>query len=331
MAQEKTCLRFIFQNHDVGTDHTESVVSSLKDCQVIFLEAVSLHQTSEERQATEGYYNFALTTPNDTKKLETWQSYVAQLKNSGHPIDRLIGSLAGTNIHLYFVDADPTCDFFPLFEQANTLHKQIVYALKLGQIDQARSFHHQLVNIRAELQFKRENLVRSQIEGILISLPVGSITQAAIIQGTIHQPTSTLFNTERFEVESLVFDPDLPPEAVLWLKKRQGLDIPELEYQKALLSCYLLPLAYDDESVMSGANPSINQYLARLVDQLTPEQLHSTYVGFEIIYNQKLIRLCKNSRPGSADRATFGPFVYNQAALETLHTLERNHPLQIQL
>ena len=53
MAREKTCLRFIFQNHDIGTDHTESVVSSLKNYQVVFLEAVSLHQTTEERQATE--------------------------------------------------------------------------------------------------------------------------------------------------------------------------------------------------------------------------------------------------------------------------------------
>lgn len=323
MARERIRLKFIFQNHDRNSCQTEAVATALRDCQIIFLEAVSLCQTIPERQALECKYNFALSQPDRPETLEDWRRYIAQLKNSDHPIDRLIGSLVGTNIHLYLVDSDPTCVFFPFFEQADTCHINLISALKLGQLEEARRLHHQLVDLRGELHRKREELVKSQIETILAAMPERSIDQAAVIQGSIHQPTTALFHPDQFEVDTLVINPDLSPEAKLWLKKRQGLEIPELDYQKALLSCYLLPLIYNDESVIRGANPTVNRYLAQLVDYLTIEQIKSIFTGFEITYKQKLVQLSKNRRPNPVDRTTFGPFAFALAATETLRTLER--------
>lgn len=326
MTREKIRLKFIFQNHDCGSPQTETVATALRDCQIIFLEAVSLYQTALERQDLENKYNFALAKPDRSEKLEDWRTYTTQLTNSVHPIDRLIGSLAGTNIRLYLVDSDSTCDFFPLFGMADTCHTNLVSALKFGQLEEARGIHHQLVSLRGELHRKREELVKSQIETILAATPEKSIDQAAIVQGSIHQPTAALFYPGQFEVDTLVINPNLSPEAKLWLKKRQGLEIPELDYQKALISCYLLPLTYDDESVIRGANPTINHYLARLVDNLTIEQIKSIFAGFEISYKQKLAQLSKNRRPNSNDRITFGPFAFALAATETFKILERLLP-----
>lgn len=284
---EKITLKFLFQNHEANTVYPKQVATTLRDCQVIFLEAVSLGQTNEERQAVEDGLNFVLTAPSDPEQTTSWQNHIERLQGSDHPINRLVVSLAGSNLRLFLVDADPSCDFFPLFETTDQLHQNLLSSLKSGQLDDALRLHRLIVAARAELHQKRENLVKSQVETILADFD-DTIKRVAILQGSIHQPIAALFSADQFNINSFFFGPEMSPEANLWLKKRQGVEISDFEYQKSFLSCYLLPFAYDDESARSGANPTINGYLASLIEQLTSEQCRAALDRFGLLFRQKL-------------------------------------------
>lgn len=303
LGRVKPHLRFIFLTHDRFPDDPTDLLQALSDRDLIFLEAVSIKATTS-RSKIEETFNLVLSPP---EKLDQNQKHhreiiLEKFRQENGLLAQLAVHLAGSGKQIVLVDIDPSHDCHPLIGQSERLRQSIVASLMLGKIDTAHQYHQIYVSTKAKLHAQRESVVHQQIEDYLKSAS-GAEIKAAVIQGLIHTPTVSLFDHDRYQIESLILNQSSSLEYQLWLSKRLGQEITEIDYQRSLLGEVLL-----DSPV-----------LAR---RLSPEQVQGALRQFEIIYKQKLARLSNRRRLTEEEKETYGLYAFNQTIIGLLSTIK---------
>lgn len=308
----KPHLKFIFCPHDERPELPDFLINEIGDRPYIFLEAVSFNQTANERTALEATFNLCLTSPDQLSpdQAQTRLGYLSRLSESKVFSHQLIYRLAGSDKKIFLIDADPGCEFFPLFEQVNYLRSQIFNYLHHNRFDLAGLAHQEYVDQLASLHFQREQLVHHQIKYGLVNLQANDINpRIAVIQGTVHSPTASLFTNDFVETESLIYPAPLPLEPSLWLKKRLYEPITDLDYLRALIIDFL----FEDEQIPASIHIGLANYT---FDQYTA-LLHE----FDLAYHQHLNRITNRRRLTEEAKEPYLPIVYHFAVHSLLNSL----------
>jgi|CXWL01.1.fsa_nt_gi hypothetical protein len=230
--------------------------------------------------------------------------------------------LAGSNKRLFLVDIDDSHQAYSKCEKALKTQSLINKLVSEGDLTTAISSHEQNVDLWASLNRDREQTVADQVLEIINNDP--SPKKVAVVQGTIHAPTSQIVqNNSPLKTEVVNFSPDLPLEAKLWLKKASGSEISRIEYLQAFITQFLLlPGArqfYDLEDYNQQVMGEANQ----IATLLTAKQIEELLALYQSLYRSHLRQLMPRSpKNASYFKNSYTPFVYRSAIKELFQTVK---------
>ncbi len=297
-------LRFIFLIHDKFPDDSTRLLESLADRDLLFIEAIS-RKSQLAKKVIEQAINLVFTPPDqlDDKDRQIRQEVLEKIAENDFIFPQLFLCLAGSGKKVVLVDIDPTHSCQAILEKCDRLRDSILTSLKRGMVDTALQYFMLFVAERADFHQQRELVIRDQINEYFTA-PGKKNTKAAVIQGLVHSPTTSLFDNDRYEIESITLNQIDNLETKLWLAKRLEQEITEIDYKKALLETYIL----------SDLLP---------VQQLTDSQVEAALKLFEVTYRQKLARLTNRRRLSQAEKETYAPFAFNQTVTSLFETVKR--------
>lgn len=310
VPKEKPFLRCIFLPHGEFPENPQPLLDKLTDTNILFLEAVGFTQTSEERARTEQQFNFALADLTRFPEFQDAQhELITQLWSTDNFGNRLVASLGNTGKRIFLVDIDKNHPSLPLLVSVKNDTNLVSTHLEHGHVKEAQTLFRDLCLRRSTLHRIREEEVKTQIEKIVTRLEQQGVTvRAAVVQGLIHTPTATLFDTNRFSIETAVFSIPVPLQAQIWMNLRNGNPVNDIDYDRALLIDHLLPLEENQGDWMNA---------------LTSEQVTAAFSQFDRFYHQVFYRLTGHRRLSQEEKDFYYPYAFDVARTKLLETIKQ--------